>query len=404
MSANSKQHIHQTNMTTTNLAQYYRRKMAGSKDPLLENMTGPATDFSDDAMSNRADTSKEELYRIVRDYLDGKEEYYRLVDKIIENGGNALKAVACNDDKYLSRNPEKTSLLEVIVRTDGSRPSFMVRNGAVDKATSPPGTWGNLLDASADRLNEAIACVGRININDEHIGTGYLIHKNLILTNRHVLQAIATFENNGQWQLAPGARIDFGYEFRARQSINPRLLKRVVFCGSQYIDPHTIDHNKLDLALIELEPTAPENLPQRILSFFSGTEWPEANTNIFTIGYPGNPGLDGLRTYNTLLEQLFRSTYGCKRIAPGTVIPSAGQVNPWTIAHDATTLGGNSGSVIIVAGREYAAAGLHYGGTLKAPRENWGHNLGLTMSTTDASGRTLGDHLQEFEVAISDII
>jgi V8-like Glu-specific endopeptidase len=78
-------------------------------------------------------------------------------------------------------------------------------------------------------------------------------------------------------------------------------------------------------------------------------------------------------------------------------------VHTWTLAHDATTLGGNSGSVIIVVGREHAAAGLHYGGRRGEPRENWGVILGRVLEETDGrSDVTLRQHLREQGVRFID--
>jgi len=71
-------------------------------------------------------------------------------------------------------------------------------------------------------------------------------------------------------------------------------------------------------------------------------------------GYPARS------PYNSLADQqrIFDGVYGVKRLAPGTVIAvtSHGQ-----LAHDATTLGGNSGSLVLdlMTGK---AVGLHYGG------------------------------------------
>jgi hypothetical protein len=76
----------------------------------------------------------------------------------------------------------------------------------------------------------------------------------------------------------------------------------------------------------------------------------------------------------------------------------------WTTAHDATTLGGNSGSIVLVIGRENAAAGLHYGGRRSTPRENWGHILGLTLDKTGQSGKTLRECLNEYHVNLIDRI
>jgi hypothetical protein len=78
-------------------------------------------------------------------------------------------------------------------------------------------------------------------------------------------------------------------------------------------------------------------------------------------------------------------------------------VQPWTITHDATTLGGNSGSIILLADREQLAAGLHYGGRGVELRENWGHVLASVLDSTDeTSARTLRDVLQESGVQFND--
>jgi hypothetical protein len=117
---------------------------------------------------------------------------------------------------------------------------------------------------------------------------------------------------------------------------------------------------------------------------------------MYIVGYPGSPGPG--QAPLTLLEQLFQSTYGHKRLAPGLLMTSQAGVHTWTIAHDATTLGGNSGSVVLLIDNEQIAAGLHYGGRWADPRENWGHNLGLVLDQADKSGKTLREYLRDFDV------
>jgi hypothetical protein len=393
------------------LATRYRQKLArGSGNSGSRGGNGGnglegslASDFADDDPGDRAEFSRAELYRIIDAYLGKNPRLYAIADQIALGGKKALKAVVNGDDDYLKRHPKETSMLEVIVRTDGSRPSFMIRDGKVDTTTSPVGTWGDYFVLSEDLLKDALACVGRIDYQGTHVGTGFLVKENLIITNRHVLQAIATMENDGSWQILTGSTIDFGYEFRARQSVNRRTLGKLIFCGPETIDPNVIDHSKLDLALIELKPSG-EEMPLP-LAFNIAPEWASPGSVVYTIGYPGNPGIKGLKTYTTLLEQLFKSTYGYKRLAPGEVIMSTNNIPSWGVAHDATTLGGNSGSVILVTGKEYAAAGLHYGGTLRAPRENWGHILGGTLSSTNGNpGKSLKDYLEEYEVKLVDVM
>jgi len=281
----------------------------------------------------------------------------------------------------------------------------MIRNGAVDKTTSPLGTWEATLDVSAGMLRDAISCVGRIDIPSAgpgFEGTGFLIQDNLIATNRHVLQAVARRGDDGSWTFKDDVTIDFGHEFRARESVNRRAPRRVVFAGSKPIlEVGPVDHTKLDLALIELEPAAPENLPRAPLALDVAADWADPDTTVYTLGYPANPRVG---TYTpTLLEQLFQTTFGYKRLAPGRIMRSQASVQGWTLAHDATTLGGNSGSVILVVGREHAAAGLHYGGRRTEPRENWGFVFGRVLEETDGrSESTLRQRLKEYGVQFID--
>jgi V8-like Glu-specific endopeptidase len=367
---------------------------------------GPAQpDLSESAIDERVEGARAELHRIVKEHLGDKPELYKVADDIADAGKPALESVRDEDeDKLASR--EILAGLEVIVRTDGSRPSFMVRNGEPDRTTSPLGTWGSTLDDSAELLRAAIACVGRIDDpsgTQGFQGTGILVQENLVITNRHVLQAIADQSADGSWKLKPDIAIDFGHEFRAQDSLRRREIKGVVFAGAKRIKANAIDHSKVDVALLELAPAAEP--PDQVLALDLAPDWGQQETGVFIIGYPGNPGPFG--DSPTLLEKLFKSTYGHKRLAPGLVTTAADQLaqspRRWTLGHDATTLGGNSGSAVVVIGREIVTAGLHYGGRRAEPRENWCHVLGLTLDETDGrSDKTLRQHLQEWGVELVD--
>jgi hypothetical protein len=193
--------------------------------------------------------------------------------------------------------------------------------------------------------------------------------------------------------------INFGHEFRVADTLSPRPLKRVVFCPAKVItDP--IDHAKLDLVLIELENAPADQKPRSVLAFDISPDWAVPGQYVYTVGYPANPGLSESLS---LLEQLFQSTFGCKRLAPGEVQPPHAAIQDWTLAHDATTLGGNSGSVVLVPGRENVAAALHYGGTRAVPRENWAHVLGRVFHQRDKiSGKTLKQCLENSGVHLVD--
>jgi hypothetical protein len=380
---------------------YYRNLLSGAAESSLESTGAAAPDLSDPGIADRVRTAREELHQIVRDHLGDKPDLHAIADRIAEQGGSALRLLR-DDGQNVARSADILGGLEGIVRTDGSRPSFMIRNGDIDRTTSPVGDWGATLDTSAESLTKVISCVGRIDLPGAvagYQGTGFLIQENLIVTNRHVLQAIAD-PNEGAWKFRPGASIDFGHEFRGRASVTPRALKSLVFAGPKVIKSgSSVDHSKLDIAVIEIEPVTPP--PTEVLAVDASVDWPTPSLIVFTIGYPANPG-HGYAL--SLLEQLFQSTYGFKRLAPGRVITSQFTNKAWTTTHDATTLGGNSGSVLLVAGREHIAAGLHYGGRISKPLENWGHILGAVLDQPGdpATPTTLREQFQKFGVTLID--
>ena len=381
------------------LTSHYRR-MAVARAGLLEGVG--AAEFTEDGIKERVESAADAMHEVVRDYLGDQPELHQLVKQAVANGAVGLRTVAAGNEATLRDQPSAVAHVEVIVRMDGSRPSFMIRDGEPDLKTSPAGSWKAPLLAGADEVRKVIACVGRIDdptASQGFVGTGFLVDEDLIITNRHVLQEIAVPAGAG-WELRPGISIDFGHEFRARASVKPRALTEVVFAGNKPItDP--IDHRKLDLALIRLKKSNASNRPTTVLSVDVSTDWPAPGAEVYIIGYPGSPEL-GAYPLN-VLEQLFQSTFGCKRLAPGAVTPPFSAVAPWTVAHDSTTLGGNSGSVVVVVGREYAAAGLHYGGKGSDPRENWGHVLGRVLKQKARGSRsTLRQVLEENGVTLVD--
>jgi len=394
----------------------YRQIMAtGNPRPGFESLgaaearpesAGQMLDLSPKAIELRLDTASEQMHSAVKEHHEDSSEMHAAVDAVVGRGGDALKALSRNDAAMFAAEPDLAASLESIVRTDGSRPSFMIRGGAVDPTSSPVGTWKSTLDTSKELLDKAIKCVGRIDAagaEQGFEGTGFLIQKDLIMTNRHVLQVVADKHSSGEWKFKDGVAIDFGHEFRGTDKFPRRTFKSVAFAAKNEIDLEgPINHSNLDLVLIELTPsTGPTaDLPVP-LAVNVEPDWAGLGQTIYTIGYPGRPPFGSNPTQ--LLDQLFKSTFGCKRLAPGLVIKSEVVTAPWTAAHDATTLGGNSGSVVLMIGQEQISAGLHYGGRSVDPRENWAHILGKTLDGVDErTGKTVRECLKKFEVVMSD--
>jgi V8-like Glu-specific endopeptidase len=372
----------------------------------LESMETAGPDDTD-SLLRRADSAAESWHRIVKTFLDDDPRLHDVADQIAGRGKRALKVLASGYEAKIARDQKVRADLEVIAQTDGSRPTFVVQNGKVSLDSSPVGGWEAKLNASAGMLERALACVGRIDhdsLPQGFAGTGFLVQENLIITNRHVLEEIGKPDAHGNWNLKKGVAIDFGHEFRARDTVARRMLRKVVFCGPDPID-RTIDHAHLDLALIETDPPAPGDELDYYLGVDISPDWAARDQDLYVVGYPGSPRFGD--EDQDLLDKLFRKTYGHKRCAPGVISRERTKLpdspRSWSLAHDATTLRGNSGSAILAFTRETICAGLHYGGARGTPRENWGHVLGLTLDSTDGrSARTLRQHLQDAGVELID--
>jgi len=358
----------------------YRKRLGRSalqaSDGLESAVFENSVDLSPPSVRDRIDSVGAELHRIVKDRLGDSPDLHVQADDILTKGDTALRMLG-NDDDGLHENPEFMNALEAIVQTDGSRPSFLIKDGVPDTTSSPVGDWAATLSDNATLLGKAIECVGRVDMGGVLVGTGFLVQESLILTNRHVLQAVANRDMNQVWQFKPDTLIDFGREFQARDSVNPRKLRRVVFSGPKPIDAFSIDHKKLDLVLIELEPLAAGSAHPGVLSVDLSQNWATTDVPVFTVGYPGKP-FPGLYT-PSVLDLLFEATFGFKRLAPGLIMDPHATLEPWTLVHDATTLAGNSGSLIVAVTSETRAAGIHYGGRRGELAENWGHVLGRVL-------------------------
>jgi hypothetical protein len=101
--------------------------------------------------------------------------------------------------------------------------------------------------------------------------------------------------------------------------------------------------------------------------------FPAQANPFFGTGDP-DPGMET----NEVMAKVFGMKFGVKKLAPGQVneLPGAlaGDINNCVFSHDASTLGGNSGSCIVDFMRDGTRViGLHFAGMSR--KRNYAHSL-----------------------------
>jgi serine protease len=305
-----------------------------------------------------------------------------------ENLERVVNSVVAEGELSLGINERVT--LEALVRlTD--RPALRVVDGTLDPTDPLFGEWGGTLIGLAE-MPDLTNAVGRIDGDGQHIGTGFLIGTSTIMTNRHVLEAIAeqvSGPSGAQWIFSVGeATIDFSET--ADGSARFRI-KSVIAAGGQPIEGKVrLDH--LDMALLDVETVnaAGRKLPKPLPLIDARPEL-KTKGDMFTIGFPARPGTSSMIDPKTgafsievskRLAQIFNLKFGRKYLSPGAVdqaVNVTGDTEHWVFTHDATTLGGNSGSTAIRVMSPLGVAGLHFGGaTLTA---NFAHSLAAVKAS-----------------------
>ena len=289
-------------------------------------------------------------------------------------------------------DPRQEDALEAIVEQDGSRPTLPL---SADDSVDPKDEALSLWQASAKKFEKQIAAVaasvGRIDVDGVHAGTGFVSKDRFILTNRHVLQGLAEPDGTGAWTFNGEPTITFDANPAASRARQFKIRPQVVLAGSQEIDLYDIDLTKLDFAILECEADGGGAFPEP-LPLESDADKVVVGRPIFTIGYPAAPRA-GVYT-SAVLNRLFSHRYGVKRFAPGEIDRGTGTTadrsGETVFAHDATTLGGNSGSCVVDFGNDgRLIVGLHFAGTPKVA--NYAHANARLRATLADLGLTWKD-------------
>jgi len=313
------------------------------------------------------------------------------VERLIAQADDGLRRIL-DDGAGAQLPPTAISGLEAVVRTDGSRPVLFVEDDYVDVLAPSIGNYANDLSVVKEGVRAVCRSVGRVDDPSSQLGyqgTAWAIAEGVVATNYHVLEAIAPGGvrdgDRFEGRLITGAAVHFGHEVNNPLPERRFPIRRVISVGrqggAQFAHPevHKLNFDGLDLAILELEPVPGRDFPPPLPTARGDDPrtrgaLASAGRGVYVVGYPG----DQHSTTPDLFATLFASVKSYKRLAPGVVLDAAGDVphdpRGWVLTHDASTLGGNSGSAVVdLDGDGRTLLALHFAG--HHARTNWAHAL-----------------------------
>lgn len=281
---------------------------------------------------------------------------------------------------------------EAVVVADGSRPVFFIQQDILQPLGQPTGEFVDLLQNNAQAFETAALAVGRVETDDQappaytdkaFVGTAFLVADDLAMTNRHVLEemVIETDSDLGPFSLNATYWLNFGAQHGSTGSRRFRIEDALI--GGEQVIGDGGDIAKLDLAFLRIGPPEIAGMPRPTPLRLSASRLLR-NEKVALIGYPGKPQIyygpddpPGAMEVEEVLIRHFDSRFGSKRCASGEIDAVAGfqgDTAGWTIKHDASTLGGNSGSPVLTLRNGVAwVSALHYGGLSRVA--NYGHAM-----------------------------
>ncbi|WP_165794594.1 phospholipase D-like domain-containing protein [Kinneretia aquatilis] len=265
-------------------------------------------------------------------------------------GGIALESTG-GDDVF------DDLVLETLVRE--GRPALMVQHDAIQfSGTQVDVEARSILDelqAAAPTIEPWLPQIGRIDVanyagNLPFLGTGWLVAPGIVVTNRHVAELMAKAGGEG-FVFKPGrfgerlvATVDYRREHAVPESA-VAAIRRVL-----WIEP---DEKKADIAFLEVGAANGQTEGRHLILADQDAQDGDA---VVVIGYPARAPAYIIPD-QSWMDRVFGGTYDIKRIAPGLMGPKS---RGWA-THDCSTLGGNSGAVVMNMGSGHAVA-LHFAG------------------------------------------
>jgi hypothetical protein len=288
--------------------------------------------------------------------------------RLLEVGASALETLRTEGpDATLSTEAQLG--IEAIVSI--ARPALLLEDGAFG---DPPPPWDAILGPHRQGIRTAAMSVGRIGVKGlpqvPYAGTGFMVAADVVMTNCHVARVFSQLASQGDWSFQPGLEVDLDFfeDPDARPAAEPAASLR--------IDEVIGINPDLDLALLRVAPSPAGDGIARPLSVMSRNPSEVAGRNVYVLGYPA----PDYRNNVALQRSIFGDRYFVKRLQPGAVMEpppdatirmqpcSTGAEPDDVLFHDASTLGGNSGSCVVDLDSNQVI-GLHFAGKYMAYNE-----------------------------------
>ncbi len=328
---------------------------------------------TDDVLQRVHDTMR----KMPESEMERPEDFERALSLLMQHGDRALRKLDADPEARLDSNEQLT--LEAVIRTDGTRPTLLVRGDTVNPEHPLAGAWKDTLFSVRDRMRKRAAAVGRIEPDNgsptRFYGTGWVVDsaKGLVLTNLHVLHAMLKGIPNAMIQTASGFRVLKGgafIDFAAEDGSLRKNRFRIVEATPSGIDGQNFA--RLDVAVLRIEKMEESQAIPEAVPVSADLAGPSGSMASFcVIGFPAKPQVtsgivDGV-DWDWVTQTLFGNRFGVKRISPGTAHKPLGTIDgdthPWVFGHDATTLGGNSGSPVMAwLDQGFGGFGIHFAG------------------------------------------
>jgi endonuclease G len=266
----------------------------------------------------------------------------------IDHAAGALDKLASKRDEHLK--DEEVFATEAIVLPK-NRPVALIQKGEYAQLGEP---WTKLnAPGVRSRLTPLLRSIGRVEVpNDPSLpygGTGFVVGKDLLMTNRHVARLFAQGLGLTISYNSGDAAVNFKREFGDVPSDQSAMLEVVKV---------VMIHPYWDMALLRVEGLG-EQFPALPLSTANPRDL--TDEDVVVIGYPARDDRNDL----DLQDRIFERLYNVKRFQPGvarnreTITSFENRVSALT--HDSSTLGGNSGSAVIDV-KSGHVVGLHFAG------------------------------------------